>query len=65
MIRLTSVVLETGENFELRVNEAGQVRGEFGTKSVSFRVSKKVRDRVAARLANADRLARGVEVSTR
>ena len=65
LIRLSGVVVETGEKFELRVSESGRVRGEFGVKSVSFRVNKRVRDNIAARLAAADRLASGVEVSTR
>jgi hypothetical protein len=65
LIHLSGVVVETGEKFDLRMNEAGRVRGEFGVKYVSFRVSKEVRDSVAARLAAADRLAKGVEVSTR
>ena len=64
-IRLTGVVVETREDFDLRVDKAGFVKGAFGARPVSFRVSKRVRDRVAERLAAADRLATGVEVSTR
>ena len=64
-IRLTGVVVETREDFDLRVHKGGHVQGAFGARPVSFRVSKRVRDRIAARLETADRLASGVEVSTR
>ena len=64
-IRLTGVVVETRENFDLLVHKSGFVKGAFGDRPVTFRVSKRVQDRLAARLATADRLASGVEVSTR
>ena len=64
-IRLTGVVVETREDFDLRVHKSGFVEGAFGDRPVTFRVSKRVQDRLAARLATADRLATGVAVSTR
>lgn len=64
-IRLTGVVVETGEDFDLSVHKGGFVKGAFGDRPVTFRVSKRVQERLAARLATADRLASGVEVSTR
>ena len=64
-IRLAGVVVETREDFDLRVHEGGYVEGAFGGRPVNFRVSKRLRERLVARLAKADRLATGVEVSTR
>lgn len=64
-IRLSGVVVETREDFDLRVYKGGFVEGAFGARPVSFRVSKRVQERLAAKLAAADRLATGVAVSSR
>ena len=64
-IRYKGVVLESGQRFDLRVGESGRVQGRFDGQNLSYRVSKKSRDRIAARLAAADDLASGVDVSSR
>ena len=64
-IRLAGIVVDTGEKFELRVDKGGYVKGAFGPRPVSFRVSKRMRDRLAAKVETADRLATGVDVSAR
>lgn len=64
-IRLAGFVVEERENFYLRVHKNGSVEGAFGDRPVSFRVSKRSWGRLAAKLVEANRLARGVEVSTR
>ena len=64
-IRFKGVVLETGQRFDLSVGKSGRVQGRFDGQNLSYRVSKKSRDRIASRLAAADDLASGVDVSSR
>ena len=50
VVRITGTVVQSGERFDLKVRPNGRVRGEFGNQSVSFFISRQIRDRVAARI---------------
>jgi hypothetical protein len=64
-LRYQGVLLETGQHFDLRVGKSGRVQGKFDGRHLSYRVSKKARDHIAARLTAADSLAGGVNLSSR
>lgn len=64
-LRYQGMVLETGQRFDLRVGKSGRVQGKFDGRHLSYRVSKKARDHIAARLTAADSLAGGVNLSSR
>ena len=64
-LRYQGMVLETGQRFDLRVEKSGRVQGKFDGRHLSYRVSKKARDHIAARLTAADSLAGGVNLSSR
>ena len=64
-LRYQGMVLETGQRFDLRVGKSGRVQGKFDGRHLSYRVSKKARDHIAARLTAPDSLAGGVNLSSR
>ena len=64
-LRYQGVLLETGQRFDLSLGKSGRVQGKFDGRHLSYRVSKKARDHIAARLTAADSLASGVNLSSR
>jgi hypothetical protein len=64
-IRYQGIVLETGQRFDLRVGKSGRVQGKFDGRNLTYGLSKKARDHIAARLAAANSLASGLDLSSR